>query len=707
MFTPVPFTHSRCRLNPVLHEPRIETNREWTRMDANGLLSMNRPGPSCRPAMRRGSAVLPTRFLVPMRLALRFGLVAVAFFAFKTPAAIPSPEKLLPQDTLVMLTAPDFSKLRAVWSNCPAAKLWNDPAMKPFRDKCLSQWNAEFAQPLERELGVRFDDYNRLPQGQVTLALTQNGWNGSGAAQPSLLVLVDAKDKQEQLKKSLTELRKKWVDAGKSLRTEKIRGVDFSIVPLASQDIPKTLQKAFGQADAADPAGSDPSAASGRELTVGQFDSLLIAADSTRVVEQVMVHLTGGAMPCLGDLAAYEANRLALFRNAPVYGWANVKLLLDVLNRSASQNSDDDDMPDPMPALNPGKMITAIGLGGLKTFAFNFESSDSGSLVNVFVGVPESGRQGILKLFPGHGKESSPPPFVPADVVKFRRYRVDGQQGWATLRKVMGDINPRLLTGLDFFIDTANAAAKEKDPSFDIQQNLFGNLGDDFITYQQPPRDKSATGDQALRSLILIGSPRPEQLASALKSVGTLWSRGDPLPEREFLGRKIFSVPLPGVTLGASDPTQGSGRGLNCAATASYVALSTDAAMLEEYLRSSENPQKALRDRPGLVDATSKVGGTSTGWFGYDNQAEASRAMFDQLRKISTVDTNSAVPAPFQDATGPFAPRKGFKDWLDFSLLPPYDKVARYFSFSVYAASAGPEGLSFKWFSPTPPALRR
>jgi len=50
---------------------------------------------------------------------------------------------------------------------------------------------------------------------------------------------------------------------------------------------------------------------------------------------------------------------------------------------------------------------------------------------------------------------------------------------------------------------------------------------------------------------------------------------------------------------------------------------------------------------------------------------------------------------------------QAFKDWLDFSLLPPFEKIAKYFSISVYGGGATTEGLSFKMFQPVPPGLRR
>ena len=45
------------------------------------------------------------------------------------------------------------------------------------------------------------------------------------------------------LKTNLADLRKQWVGAGKTLKTEKIRNLEFSVFPVTTNDVPKTLSK--------------------------------------------------------------------------------------------------------------------------------------------------------------------------------------------------------------------------------------------------------------------------------------------------------------------------------------------------------------------------------------------------------------------------------------------------------------------------------
>jgi hypothetical protein len=45
------------------------------------------------------------------------------------------------------------------------------------------------------------------------------------------------------------------------------------------------------------------------------------------------------------------------------------------------------------------------------------------------------------------------------------------------------------------------------------------------------------------------------------------------------------------------------------------------------------------------------------------------------------------------------------REWVDFSLLPDYGPVAKYFYLSVFGGNANSDGLTLKVFSPRPPQL--
>ena len=656
-----------------------------------------------RPAAFRSRRTMPNTSPTMTRKLFTLATLTALLFALGAPAAIPPAEQLLPVDTLLVVSAPDWSQLRAAYQKSAPSQLWNDPAMKPFREKFLTKWTEEFIKPMERDLGVKFDDYSALMQGQLTFAVTQDGWQAAekNDGEPAFLFLLDAKDKGDLLKTNLTELRKKWSDAGKPIRTEKIRDVDFSIVSLNTNDMPKTLRQFFPQRQPVEELGKDSAKPNPQaELIIGQHQSLLLVGSSIKAVEKVMARLTGGAATALAEDPVFAANQFAVFRDASLFGWFNARLVFDLVQRGPEEKPNPA-APNPLPLPPMSKILSATGLQGLKSAAVAFRNPGDGSQFDLFLGAPEAGREGLLKLLALDVKDSNPPAFVPADVVKFQRARLNFPKTIAILEKMLNDFSPQALNTWNFILSNGTEAAKLDDPEYDIRKNLFGNLGDDLIIYEKAPRaDANGAGSPAL---YLLGSSDAEKLASALKGLLVILSPEGRTPEvREFLGKRIMSVKLTALPIGA-----GAGpRTLSYVASGGYVALSTDVAVLEEYLRSTETPPKPLRDLPGLAEAAQKIGGQNTGWFGYENQSETARQFFASL-KLSPGATNRPSTNPLTTAM-PFAgPQKTFQEWMDFGLLPNFDQVAKYFGFTVYSGSANVDGITFKYFSPTPAEVKK
>ena len=622
-------------------------------------------------------------------LAVFLGLTAAA----TSWAAIPPVENLLPADALFVLAAPDCTALRAAGHQSPQWLFWNDPAMKPFRDKFVAKWDEEFVAPLERDLGVKLGDFAGLPQGQAALALTQNGWNGSNDVNPGVLLLLDTRNQSDVLKTNLAGLRKKWLAAGKPLQTETLHGIEFSVVTLSSNDVPGVLAKIFPTRQPVQELGREnPPPPPPGKLFIGQFASLLIAGNSRRDVDTVAARLTGGANPSLNDNPLFTADRLSQFHGAPLYyGWFNAKTFFDVLVHLPEAGANPE-APSPMPAIPWKKILDASGFTDLKSISFSCRQSREGAEADFFISAPESARQGFIKIISANPKDANPPPFVPADAMKFWRWRVDGQQSWATLLKMINRVSPVALASLNSFLDIANASAQQKDPDFDIRKNLIGNLGDDWISYQKKPVGTTLADLNRAPSIFIFAAAHPEQAALAVKSVmGLGASQENAPPTRDFLGRKIYTIPLRSA---AATP-----RSLYCTASGGYVAVSGTSSMVEDYLRSAESHVKPLREVDGLAEAAQHVGGTGNGLFGYDNQAAQMRAFFAALKS----DPNS-LSGGGNLLMGMWGGRLG--DWLDFSLLPDYDRVARYFYFTVYSGNTSADGLTFKFFSPRPPQLK-
>jgi hypothetical protein len=252
-------------------------------------------------------------------------------------ATVPPPERLLPADTLAVLTVPDYAKARSGWAQWPSSQLWADPALKPFKDKFMSKLKSEVVESLEKELGLKFSDYSGLAQGQVTFAFTPGGPDLASAENPGFLLLLDAREKGEALKTNLETLKKKWVDSGKQIRTEKVRDTEFTALVFNTDDLSKTLDKVFPDPDE----GNENLAAPKKkrpgkkvELFIGQSDTLLVMGTIAKDIERVLVNQSGGSVPTLSEQANFSSSYGTQFREAQAYGWLNLKPILEAVAKS-------------------------------------------------------------------------------------------------------------------------------------------------------------------------------------------------------------------------------------------------------------------------------------------------------------------------------------------------------------------------------------
>jgi hypothetical protein len=247
----------------------------------------------------------------------------------------------------------------------------------------------------------------------------------------------------------------------------------------------------------------------------------------------------------------------------------------------------------------------------------------------------------------------------------------------------------------------ANANAQQQDPNFDVTKNLIGNLGDDWIDFGKASSDNTLQGVNSGPWLFLFAANNPDQAARALKTLAGMASAETTPQTRDFLGRKIYTIPLPARGRAGANGATPSPGSLYCAASGGYVAVTMDVSMIENYLRSDDGKTKPLSQTPGLMEAAQHVGGMNNGLFGYQNQRETARTLFAALKNNPAAGTAALNPLTIWPSAG----GNQLKDLMDFSLLPDYGRIAKYFNFTVYGGSSTSEGLDVKAYTPRPPGL--
>jgi len=587
--------------------------------------------------------------------------------AVPTSAAIPPAAKLLPKDTLAVLTVPDWSGSSTQTAGSSFGKLWSDSAMKPFRDHFEAQFNEKILGKMEKDLGIKTADYLPLLQGQLTFAVVADGWDGSDPKkEPHLVMILDAKDKAPELKKRLEEVRKKLADAGRNPKTEKIRDVEFTTVVIE----PAPAAKA---ADADEDEDEVPAAKPSKQTYVfGQVESALLIADAAAPLEKLVARISGGSVPTLSEEASFTASE-PRFRDAQVYGWVHWTPVSAGLTKSLAENEMFENV-----GTDATGAFKALGLSGLRTLTFTARVGSDGTRGDFSLNIPEAERRGLFKMLGFGAKDSAPLPFVPADVTQFMRLRVDWRKFIATVEETLQSLSPQMGGMFNMMV---GAAGKDKDPNFDLRKSLFTNLGDDLMMYQRPATGSKLEDLQNAPSLTLLSSPGADDLVTGVKALtGLAPGAGAGSKEREVAGKKIQSLPMP-------MPGKPDSR-LEYVGSGGYVAFSRQPAMIEEYIRSSDGVGKSLKENSEMTAAAEKVGGLGTGFFAYENQRESMRSMWGMLRNDGLAKSGMGG--------GEFA------ELFDFKKLPEFDQVRKFFGISVTAGLMDAQGVHLQSFAPTP-----
>ena len=611
-------------------------------------------------------------------------------------AAVPPADRLLPAETLAFVTLADRENAAEYFANSPLGLLWEDPALKPFKENALAR-GQEWLVPLERALGFPLSNITGLAMGQVTFAVIGAGPSEGTNASPRLALLIDVRDKTNELNAMLDGLKKQWLASGKRLRNDVVRGVEFSTFFVGTEQFGSALRMVLPTPDNAEattsPAPEEPEG-NLLAMTMGQSGALLLVGTDVQTLGRISTRQTEDGAEALANQPEYKPVHEALTRNALAYAWMNTKTLIKiVLDRTAPPEGAASEIPS---AFRPDRLIEATGIGALESIALKLEGDAQGLFLDLSLRLPQAERRGLFQMIAAEPLDASPPAFVPAATVNYLRGRWDGQKAWAALETMLKSVSPEFAGVIELGF---SVIGKDQDLNYDFRKSFLGSLGDDLISIQPATTNVASSNVPATSALILIASPDPEQLAGAARAAATLLEvqpLENALSQTEFLGRKIYAVPLP------SDPTNPTR--LYFATNQGYLVFSTDRPTLEGFLSGDDATAPRLRDRPDLIEAAPRVGGMSTGLFGYEDQVAFARQTLGEMADRPAF--LGTFLDPLREALAPPSPNAEPKPWIDLALLPPFETISQYFHFAIYSGRSDPDGITFKYFAPTPPKLQ-
>jgi hypothetical protein len=602
-------------------------------------------------------------------------LLVAGLFAVPAPAAT-APEDLLPDDTLAFVTAPDFASIRSLLTNAPQTAYWRDPAMQAFRDHFSDSTETNFVQPIQSLLGFDPFPLADLFQGQATLALLQNGWDGTSNSRPALVLVADVGGATNKLAKKLKFVAKEWTDQGRSFQTNLVHGLPFLSWSANEPD----LRKFIGPSA---PKSAVDTNASRLSFAFGQSGSLLLLSTSMTGVERIVGLQAGDGSKPIAAHPEILGPRTQLFAGAAVYAWADPTRILPPLLRMVSSRET---------VFSPDTLVRFFGLSSLKSAALAVHCDIVGTRIDVSVASPVGARSGLLKFSGIKRDESGPPPIIPESVLGVSRFRIDLKALLTGVEKFVVDAEPAASGAIELI---AGTAGKDEDPDYDLRHGLLDNLGTDVVVYQPLPVGNTVEDLLLPTKVVLIASPASGRLANAVRVLAeTLSPERDSVTNRMFAGTRIYHL----KSFGGDEE----GGGIGFAAVPGYVAFSSDESLIEALLQSTQTKAPSLADHPGIKQAADIVGGWNTGWFTYQNERAKLRLELAGVKRLVDDPVDLTLLGRLL-----LLLNSGDSDRLplfDYKLHPPFDGVAKYLGFSVATGQMTDEGYRFRVFTPAPPA---
>lgn len=613
------------------------------------------------------------------KISLRMPVIAAfAIFTMTIQANVPPAERLVSRNATFVLTVPDWRAAVTAFEKTSTSGLLKDPAMKPLVDKIKSDLKAAFSEGLnERDRGFA-EEFFSLINGQVTMVLEDLKDMAKNPDMPPITMIFDVKEKRTELE----DFMKRSLEAEEDTRVVRERVAGGEVVSMISDG-----KKKEGTPD---------------KMYFSIADSMLGISFKKQHAIDLIRRKNGDLQNSLADNPTFRSDQSRFFRNAKGYLWANVEAIMALAKANVEPPKPNGGNPFAM-AFDVNRLLEALGLNGWKSMSMASDFDSAGADMQLFFHVPEAGRKGIFKLLESQPRQSGPPMFIADDVAKFMRWRKSGEEALQTIEKTVTEAVPGFA---GFFTMMINQAGKMKDPNFDFRRQFIGNLGDDIISIQKSPKELTLDSLTTPPTLYLVGSGNPEALLEALitaqSSMGMPGMKGKP---EEFLGKRIFSIPA-GVKIGAGGKPAGQ-KFIHITTARGYMAVGTERELVEDFIRGGSKANN-LAEISGFRQAAEKVGGLGTGWFFYENPAETLNMLLTSFKQNPDVLQQLFGPAfsktLFINPNSPAGKQpqeemqKKVAEYI--KLLPDFNQIAKYLSFSVGAASADASGILLRSYTP-------
>lgn len=590
-----------------------------------------------------------------------------------TAVTLPGTAKLIPNETILLVDIDDFTKLRQQFERTHLYKLYKDPAMAPFIDDVKTKWQEKKKDEANDKIPGILRDVDVLPQGRIAIAVVLNEQT-KDMNDPPILFITQWGDGIGKVKEATEKNVEKAIEEGARRESEDYRGVRITTMTGKSS---KVISYCF-------------------------VDDCLIGSVSPDVLKFVIAQIKGAGSPTLSDDGDYNATLRAL--GSPGAGQAGFYVNIKQIIKMALAEDTDGEAKT---------IINNLGLSNVISFAGTVDlaggpgdSSIGKALLKI-----DGEKKGICKMLEVESTGLRIPRFVPASSSSVSVINLNIKKAFAELGDILGNFSPQMAAMLYMPLVPPSS---QGEPPLILKTGVIDHLGSQIVAAQsmkKPSPDLSGSGSTEGQALVAIAIDNRNALEKSLSLLhSTFIAPNNPDARRELLGHTIYSIDLsrflPFLAAGARGPNAPEIPPSGFTVTDTHFIFASEA-VVERTIRALYGGAESIDSAKWFVRAKANIPSV-VGLAGLEDIAATSKQLWSTLRepKKEGKDEDPKNELSVSMSSGSIFPRLAFapagSGFLNFSLLPEFEAVRKYFGISAFYGISRQDGFffEFKYLNP-------
>ncbi len=591
-------------------------------------------------------------------------------------AALPETAKLLPPDTAFVVKIRNFSQLREQFEKTDLFNLYKDPSMAPF----VNDFKKKLKEKIEKEdseLAKIVTDAATFPEGKVAVALALNA-ETLDTKQPPIMFIAEWGGNAGQVRDMVNEVVAKAVEEkGARKETEDYRGVGITSITGKSSD---AVSYCF-------------------------IDDAMILSGNPETMKFVIAQAKGAGSQTLADSDNYNSTLRAVKSSGAgeIDVYVNIKHIMQTVTAK-----------DEAGKVKP--ILTNLGLDNVTSFGLSIDvgSGPGGTSSGKALLKIDGAKKGISKLLEVESGPIRVPRFVSESVNSVSVVNLDMKKAFDEMVKILTAFSPQMAMMLNMPL---SPPGQQGEPPLQLKTGIIDHLGSQIVVAQNI--DKSAQGGPKPESLVALAVTNRASLEKTLLFIHSgMIAPGKPDARRELLGHTIYSVDLAGMMGGMggrgsrSPMMQGPGGAgmpgmpkLAFTVTDTHLIFASEDAVERAIRTLSSSGNQSVASTEWFSQAKATIP-SSVGLAGLQNTEASMEAVWSALRNMKMPNKGGGRATANLGLAGAASPEMMLSqmagDLVDFSLLPNFDAVRKYFGLSASYGISRQDGFffEFKYINP-------